>query len=327
MQTPSRSSMTIVIPSWNRVELLARCLGSLHEQTAPARVMVIDNGSSDGTAEMLTAQYPQVDYLRLETNQGFARAVNRGIERVRTPFLALLNNDTEAAATWVEAGLKVLEEHRDCGIVASRMVDYWERERLDSAGDCYSRTGMPSKRGHGAHAERYLRLERVLGASAGAAFYRREVFEKIGLFDESYYMYLEDVDLSLRARLAGFDCLYAPEAVVYHMEAASDPERRAVPGKPATGVFYSDTRVYWITRNRWQLMITYQPWRFLPWLAFGWGRSCLFHLFKGGHLGAFLKGIGSGIKASRQAWSKRRALQGTNRRESWEELWRAIGTC
>jgi len=270
--------------------------------------------------------FPDFGYLRLPRNEGFAKAVNRGIERVETEFVALLNNDTEADPRWIEQGLAVFAENRDCGLVASKMVNYWQRDRLDSAGDRYLPTGMPLKRGNGQPTSAFRQLEEVIGASAGAAFYRRQLFDQVGLFDERYYMYLEDVDFSLRARLAGFNCLYTPHAVVYHMEAASDPHRRDQSGRPLPLVFYSDTRVYWITRNRWLLMISYQPLRHAPELAFGWTRSFLFHLLKAGHRKAFLRGLGSGIAASGYAIKKRKFLKeaGRGRRE---DLWRLMRTC
>ena len=237
--------------------------------------------------------------------------------------MALLNNDTEADPNWIERGLEVFDAHPSCGIVASRILNYWQRDRLDSAGDRYLRSGMALKRGNGAPSAAYPNPGSVLGASAGAAFYRRQVFEQAGPFDETFYMYLEDVDLSLRSRLAGFDCIYAPGAVVYHMEAGSDPARpAAAPGI----VFYSNTRVFWITRNRWLLMLAYQPLRHLPWLAAGWTRSLLFHLLKAGHAGAFLRGLAAGIGASRHGLEKRRILRQAGR-DRREDLWRLMQTC
>jgi len=316
--------VTVIVPTWNRHRLLAGCLDSLRAQTAACVVQVVDNGSTDSTSSMMAERYTDIRYLRLDRNEGFARAVNVGIENATTEFVALLNNDAEADTGWIAAGLRVFDAHPECGVIASRMLNYWRRDRIDSAGDCYSRTGLPFKRGNGRPATLFSRLEPVLGASGGAAFYRRTVFEKAGLFDEGYYMYLEDVDMSLRARLAGFDCLYVPDAVVYHMEAASDPARNnETPGSALPMVFYSDTRVFWITRNRWQLMITYQPFRHLPWLVFGWTRSFLFHLLKAGHFRSFAAGLKAGVAATPKAFSKRRRL----RREAvirQDDLWRLM---
>jgi len=314
-----QADLTVIIPSWNRVELLAHCLASLDVQTVPCRVIVVDNGSTDRTGEILQNRFPGVQCIRLEKNLGFARAVNIGIEAARTPLLALLNNDTEADPSWIEAGLNGFDRYPDYAFFASRIIDFYDRTRLDSAGDSYGRTGLPTKRGFGAPTDAYITPEPVAGASAGAAFYRSELFRRVGLFDESYYLYLEDVEFSLRARTAGFPCLYLPQAVVYHIEGASDPERRTSSKDRQRGI-YSARRVYWITRNRWQLMVTYQPMSHIPWLAAGWIRSLAFHTLKAGYLGPFLKGLWDGIGRTQRALRRRRQLE-LIRKVSNRELW------
>ncbi len=322
--------LTVIIPTWNRARLLERCLSSLARQRVSCPVLVVDNGSTDSSREMLETRFPGVEVLALEENQGFARAVNRGILHCSSDFVALLNNDTEVDPGWVEAGLAAFDRNPSYWFLASRMMDYRQRNRIDSAGDGYDRTGMPFKRGRGDPCELHSRSRPVLGASAGAAFYRRELFDRIGLFDETYYMYLEDVDLSLRAQLTGHPCLYVPEAVVYHIEAASDTSREdlvanllgteeaphnfgpvAKPAETDSGeppplpVCYSPARVYWITRNRWQLMVTHQLGRNLVQLAYGWGRSTAFHALKAGYLGSFLRGLAAGMARTPQALIKR----------------------
>ncbi|MBI4446813.1 MAG: glycosyltransferase family 2 protein [Acidobacteria bacterium] len=305
------SELTVVIPTWNRRELLRNCLKSLEGQSQPCRVLVVDNGSSDGTVEMVRGEFPQTLLLPLKKNTGFARAVNLGIQESSTPYLATLNNDTEADPSWVEAGLYALKHHREYSMFASKLVNYFQRQVIDSAGDCYSRAGMPYKRGSGKAATLFTRIEPVLGASAGAAFFRRTLFDAIGMFDERFYMYLEDVDLSLRAQCAGYRCLFLPDAIVYHIEAASDANRRTTTLENHTKdlrTHYSTLRVYWITRNRWILMLTYQPLRNFPFLAAGWIRSALFHLIKVGFFWSFLRGLAAGLGCSRYALSKRRAI-------------------
>ena len=327
MKSSDQADITVIIPTWNRAELLCHCLESLERQTIAGGILVVDNGSTDSTSATMRSRFPGCGYLRLGENQGFAKAVNRGLAEARTPYIALLNNDTEADPRWLEAGVGLLRRRSDCDIVASRIINYWRRDRLDSAGDCYSRAGLPTKRGNGEAITEYTTVERVLGASAGAAFYRRDVFSAVGGFDEAFETYLEDVDLSLRACLAGFVCLYCPDAVVYHMEGASDPDagrRRAEAASPI--VFYSDSRVYSITRNRWRLMVTYQPWRNAPWLIYGWARSFMFHLLKAGHFGAFMRGILSGLGATGQCLKKRASLFGQFKGRR-KELWRMFGKC
>ena len=321
------SCLTIIIPTWNRAELLRGCLNSLAKQRDHCSVLVVDNGSTDSTQPMLKKQFSWVRVLPLGENVGFARAVNYGIAHSNTEFVALLNNDTEADAGWAKAGLAAFNKNSSYWFLASRIIDFHERNRLDSVGDCYNKMGLPYKRGMGQPHSRFTKKEPVLGASAGAAFYRRELFKRIGLFDEQYYMYLEDVDLSLRAQLKGFPCLYVPEAIVYHIEAASDPFRMGLEPKNSCGPsdllntkmpvkrpptstsgYYSPSRVYWITRNRWQLMVTYQPARNLPWLIYGWTRSTFFHLLKAGFFMSFLRGLGAGMARTPKALKKRLQL-------------------
>jgi GT2 family glycosyltransferase len=298
--------ISVVIPTWNRSDLLKSCLASLRRQTVRHRVLVVDNGSTDDTEQLVGSEFPECRYLRLPANLGFARAVNIGIRHAETRLVALLNNDTEADELWIEKASEAARENPEYSFFASRMVNYFQRNLLDSAGDIYLRTGLPLKRGSGLPAGSFPQAAPVLGASAGAAIYRREMFDRIGFLDEDYHMYLEDVEFSLRAQLEGFRCLYVPEAIVYHIEAASDPDR----GRDREGVFYSDRRVYWITRNRWQLMVTYQPLRHVPWLAFGWTKSLFFHLLKAGHTKAFLKGVAAGVRMTPIAARKRLSRRG-----------------
>lgn len=304
----SNADITVIIPTWNRRTLLKECLGSLSRQTTSCSVTVVDNGSTDGTVQMVQESFSQFECLGLGKNFGFAKAVNLGIEAAETRYIALLNNDTTVDPRWIEVGLGAFENHPDYWFFASKMVNMKDRTRLDSAGDCYGRTGLAYKRGFGEPLEGYSKPEPVLGASAGAAFYRKELFGRIGLFDEDYFLYLEDVDLSLRAQLHGFRCLYLPDAIVYHLEGASDPEHSETTPKPPGHGFYSRNRVFWITRNRWQLMVTYQPLRHLPWLLWGWLRSLAFHLLKAGHTAAFLRGLGTGTRMTVRALRKRGGL-------------------
>ena len=334
--------LTIIIPTWNQSELLRNCLKSILHQTKPCQILVVDNDSTDLTETMLTTEcnafQGRLQHLRLGSNQGFARAVNQGVRSARTDCIALLNNDTEVDARWVESGLHALAEFPEYSFFASRIVDFYDRTLLDSAGDCYDRKGIPYKRGHGADTKTFCLREEVPGASAAAAFYRRSLFEQVGLFDEDLFMYLEDADLSLRAQLQGHRCLYLPDAIVYHIEAASNPYGGSRMGDPASGneelssetltdrrqhsnrlgavssepgirTKNSPQRVYWITRNRWQLMITYQPLRHSPWLLYGWLRSLVSYLAKGRIFWPFLRGVGAGLLQTRLAIRKRRRLR------------------
>ena len=206
------SELTVIIPTWNQKSLLQNCLQSLQRQKVPCHVRVVDNGSTDSTKEMVQSTQPtfssNLEYVNLGCNRGFAEAANVGIRSASTEFVALLNNDTEADAGWVEAGVAALGRYPNYAIFASKIIDYRRRDQLDSAGDCYNRGGIPHKRGRGQSVKGFSEIKPVLAASAAAAFYRRSVFDEIGFFDEDFFMYLEDVDFCLRAHLAGHRCLY-----------------------------------------------------------------------------------------------------------------------
>ena len=274
---------------------------------------------------------PHLHFLNLEANLGFAAAVNEGIKYSSTEFIALLNDDTEADEHWVEVGLAALTQFRDYSFFASKIVNYDRRILIDAAGDCYDRRGRPVKRGFGQAVNKFSKNEPVLGASAAAAFYRRSLFDDIGFFDEDFWMYLEDVDLSLRAQLRGHSCLYLSDAVVYHMEAASDPDRKLGNNSDSTHPletrpYYSRQRAYWIARNRWLLMVTYQPVSHSPWLACAWVRSALSHLFRHGFLGAFLRGLLAGILNTQKALRKR-SLVGRHRTISRRSFCHLLKEC
>ena len=327
-------TLTVIIPTWNRKDLLRNCLKSLSRQTSPFQVLVVNNGVADLSGETMDGQDlpPQLHFLNLGSNLGFAAAVNEGIRYSSTPFVALLNDDTEADERWVEVGLAALTQFRDYSFFASKIVNYDRRTLIDAAGDCYGRQGLPAKRGFGQAVNKFSKNEPVLGASAAAAFYRRSLFDDIGFFDEDFWMYLEDVDLSLRAQLRGHRCLYLSDAVVYHLEAASDPDRKSGNNPDSTAgdhflearPYYSRQRAYWLARNRWLLMVTYQPVSHSPWLAYAWIRSTLAHLLRHGFLGSFLRGLLAGILHTRQALRKRFRVsrQRTISKRSFYELLR-----
>ena len=329
-------TLTVIIPTWNRKDLLKNCLKSLSRQASPSQVLVVNNGVADLSEETMDEQDlpPQLHFLNLGSNLGFAAAVNEGIKYSSTEFVALLNDDTEADERWVEVGLAALSQFRDYSFFASKIVNYDRRTLIDAAGDCYDRKGLPAKRGYGQAANQFSQNEPVLGASAAAAFYRRSLFDDIGFFDEDFWMYLEDVDLSLRAQLRGHRCLYLCDAVVYHMEAASDPDRKSGSNPDSRAhdhpwrarPYYSRQRTYWIARNRWLLMVTYQPVSHSPWLAYAWIRSALAHLFKHGFLGSFLSGLLAGILNTRQALRKRFRV-GRRRTISKRIFYRLIKEC
>jgi GT2 family glycosyltransferase len=217
------SRVAVVIPSWNGRELLASLLPTLYAQTyRDFRTLVVDNGSTDGTAEWLQSEWPDVEVLALARNVGFAPAVNRGVAAGEEDYVALLNNDMELDPGWLGALVHALEADPDAGAATPKQCSATERERLDGAGDTIAWTGGVTRRGIGElDRGQYDHGGRVFSACAGAALYRRAALREVGPFDESFFAYLEDADWGFRAQLAGRPARYVPEALVYHLGGAT----------------------------------------------------------------------------------------------------------
>ncbi|MEA3377255.1 MAG: glycosyltransferase family 2 protein [Chloroflexota bacterium] len=227
---PERSSsVSVVIPNWNGVEHLPTCMDSLRAQTlGDVEVIVVDNGSVDGSLELLERRYPEVRVLPLGENRGFAAACNEGMWVARGTVIVLLNNDTEVDPRWLEEVTDALDRHPEAGMVASKMLLFHYRDTIHTAGDFYRVDGLPGNRGVWQRDEgQYDQEEYVFGACGGSAAYRRSMLQQVGLLDEDFFYSCEDVDLAWRAQLAGWRCVYAPRAVVYHKLSATGGGRTA----------------------------------------------------------------------------------------------------
>ncbi len=213
---------SVVIPNWNGAHLLGPCLESLLAQTyRPLEVVVADGRSTDGSVDLIERRFPAVRALRLPRNRGFAGNVNAGLRAARGDVLLLLNNDAVADEAWVEACVQTLLRHPNIGAIASKVL-FEDRRTINSAGDLLGRNGQPMQRGVGrADGPDWDRSGPVFGATGGAAAYRRQMLQDVGVFDESFFAYLEDVDLAFRAQLRGWACLYEPEARAYHRGSAT----------------------------------------------------------------------------------------------------------
>lgn len=217
-QTTDGSAVSVIIPNYNGAALLSACLEALHAQTLrPYEVIVVDDGSTDSSCELVRARFPWVRLLPLAANGGFCRAANAGLRAARGELLALLNNDAQPAAGWLGALVDALGQHPDVGACASRMLFFDDPGRVNSAGLFMRVDGMARDIGFGQpDGPQFSAPAMVFGASGGAALYRRELLEDVGLFDEELVAYGEDVDLAFRAQWRGWTCLYVPSAVVYH---------------------------------------------------------------------------------------------------------------
>ncbi len=237
--------------NWNRKELLRACLRSLSQQTgADFETIVVDNGSSDGSAEMAEGEFP-VRVIRNPENRGFCAANNQGIAAGRGEFVALLNNDAEADPGWLAALERACRRAPDIGMAATKVLMWEDPTRIDKAGHLIYPDGQNRGRGSGAlDRGQFDREEEVLWPDGCAALYRREMLDSIGGFDEDFFAYGDDAELGLRARIAGWRCLYTPAAVVRH-------HRGATLGKD------SARRLELIERNRVLLALKLFPWSLL----------------------------------------------------------------
>jgi GT2 family glycosyltransferase len=223
MQSPTLISVIII--SWNSKKYLLDCLEHLLMQTFhDFEVTLVDNGSEDGALDGLHEKYPSLDLHihRLSSNYGFAVANNIGARLACGKWLALLNSDAFPESDWLEQLLRAAENNPEFTFFASRQIQAAKPELLDDAGDAYHVSGIAWRQYFGYPADQYgLVSSEVFSACAAAAMYSREVFLKVGGFDEDFFSYFEDVDLGFRLRLQGFRCLYVPSAIVKHVGSAS----------------------------------------------------------------------------------------------------------
>jgi GT2 family glycosyltransferase len=223
---------SIVIPTYNGKALVATCLESLdrhlpRDRSWEAEVIVVDDGSTDGTAGWVAENHPRVRIVRTERNGGFCAAANAGIAAAKGRFIQLLNNDTEVTAGWLEAGLAPFSDPT-VGSVAPLVLVRSDPSRVDSAGDSYTLSGWPVKRGHGQAADRWIAraADDVFAASGSSAFYRTLALRQVGGFDPLLGSYYEDVDLGFRLRWAGYRCAFNPRCRILHEISASHDHSR-----------------------------------------------------------------------------------------------------
>lgn len=214
---------SVIIPSWNGKNLLKDCLPSLRKQIFKSfEVIVIDNGSTDGTVSYVEKNYPDVKLIKLDSNSGFAHAVNLGIKICIGEHIILINNDTRVDVNCLQFLVKAAQKKKNVGIIAAKMLKFNNPKLIDSAGDWIDTVGHASNIGIGQKDSRkFNNPGYIFLATGGGSLIKREVFEKIGFFDENYFAYMEDVDFCLRAQMQGIKCWYEPRAVIYHKHKAT----------------------------------------------------------------------------------------------------------
>ena len=246
-------TVSVIVVNWNCHELLRDCLKSLKLQDLTTfETIVVDNGSDDGSAEWLETQQDQIRLIRNAENRGFCAANNQGIEVARGNYIALLNNDATAHPAWLSELVATIESDNEVGMVASKIVRFDDPGAIDKAGHLIYPDGQNRGRGTGDQDRgQYDSPDETAWPDGCAALYRRDMLDEIGGFDEAFFAYADDAELGLRARIAGWTCLYAPRALVRHRVGSTLGR-------------YSERRLFLIERNRIWLVAKLFPLRMWP---------------------------------------------------------------
>ena len=293
--------ITIIIVNYNGRGLLQSCLESVYSQPyADIEVIVVDNGSCDGSIEHVRENFLRALLLPLSENRGFASANNEGLRHARGQFIMLLNNDVVVERDCISGLVAAMEGDTAVGICAAKMLVYG-KDIIDSAGDGFSSNLKGFKRGEGRPSAEYDKAEYIFGACAGAALYRREMLDEIGFMDEDFFLIFEDTDLNLRAQLAGWKVRYVPGAVVHHKV------RSTIGNMSDTAIFYSLRNSELVRIKNIPLMLFL---RCLPTYVVGTILEFLYFSIKHGKLKLYCKAKFDVIKKLRIMMGKRRKIMG-----------------
>ncbi len=246
-------AISVIILNYNGRRLLKECLDSLRAQTfRDFEVIFVDNGSTDGSAALVAADYPEVRIVQNTENLGFGEGNNVGIRLAAGKYTALLNNDTATHPEWLQRLFETAERSpEDVGMWASKILFYDHPDIIDTAGHLMYPDGQNIGRGRGEHDHgQYDREEEVFFPSGCAALYLKKMLDDIGHFDPDFFAYADDTELGLRARLAGWKCLFVPSSVVYHKYSATSGR-------------YSRFKVFLVERNRIWALVKYFPLRYI----------------------------------------------------------------
>lgn len=268
------SRVTVIIPNYNGMKYIKGCLDSLASQSMDDfDIILVDNASTDGSVEYVENEYSNVLVKKLDQNYGFCHAVNVGIAMTKTEYLILLNNDTVAQCDFVKELYEAIEKHDDTFAVAAKMLQLNDPDKIDAAGDLYCALGWAFSLGKDKGKDRYNKESVVFSACAGAAIYRKAIFDQVGYFDELHFSYLEDVDVCYRARIMGYKNRYTPKAIVYHA------------GSGTTGSRHNSFKVRLAARNSWYVIYKNMPWLQivinLPFFLVGFGVKAIYFICKG----------------------------------------------
>ncbi len=303
----------VVIPNLNGEEGLQQCVDSLLAQTVQPHIIVVDNASTDGSVALLQKNYPELELIQQRTNMGYTGGVNPGFQRaieLGAQYAAPFNNDAVADKDWLKNLVEELDTHSEVGIATPKVLSE-DGKHLDSTGDYYTVWGLPYPRGRGeTDSGQYDNQQDVFAASGAASLYRVEMLREVGLLDQNFFAYYEDVDISFRAQLAGWKVRYVPGARIYHATGSTSSKIKGFTTYQTMKNLPLLLEKNVPNRYKWRV-----SWRLnLALLLFFW------RAVSRGHLRSALKGDWAGITLSYKAAAERKRIQ-TNKRVSDEYIW------
>ncbi|MGN0399857.1 MAG: glycosyltransferase family 2 protein [Blautia sp.] len=312
--------ISVIIPNFNGKKYLKACLDSLLDQDYPSfEIILVDNGSSDGSVMWTKENYPQVRLIELKENTGFCGGVNAGIYASQAEYVLLLNNDTIVLPGFVRALAETIKSSSRIFSCQAKMLQIQDSSKIDDAGNYYCALGWAFADGKGKPEKHYGRKKEIFASCAGAAIYRKKVLEEIGSFDEEHFAYLEDVDISYRAKLYGYKNIFCPDAKVLHV------------GSGTSGSRYNLFKIRYSSRNNIYMIYKNMPfWQILwnlPLLIVGFAVKTVFFASKG-FGGEYIKGMWNGIRISLKNKEKKvKNVPGMQRRciKIQLELYKNIG--
>lgn len=307
-----KPTCSIIIPHWNGKHHLDDCLSALRKQSFQNfEVILVDNHSSDGSQTFVRQHFPEVRLIELEHNQGFTGACNAGYAAADGEFICLLNNDTAADPDWVAAIVDAFRRKPQVGAVACKIMLFDRPDFFHTAGDFYRVDGIPGNRGVWQQdTGQYDQEEPVFSACGGAAGYRRSMLEEIGFLDKDFFFSCEDIDLSWRAQLGGWEVLYVPTAVVLHKLKAS--------GDGTTSSYYDGRNFIYVIWKNYPGSLFKKHWLAILRAQLQISSEAL-RAWRGAAARARLRGQIAGLWGVFKMWPKRRKIM-KNRRLSDETL-------
>jgi GT2 family glycosyltransferase len=303
--------ISVVIVTWNGRRYLEDCLSAVAAQEGVStEVILVDNASTDGTAEWVRQRFPWVRLVALAENRGFAGGNNAGVREARGRLVALLNNDTIAESGWLRALRRGLDERAGFALAASRIVYMHDSTVIDSAGDGMLRAGGAFKRHHGAAVDAARESGEVFGVCGAACLLPKSVYDELGGFDEDFFASHEDVDLSYRARLLGYRCRYVADAVVRHHGSAT------LGRLSAFAVFQGPRNLEWVyvKNTPGPLLVRTLPAHLL------YSAAAAVHFARSGHARSFLRAKLAAL-AGLPGMLKKRAIVQRTRRVGAGAIW------